>query len=107
MEIGIKIRKLRQEKGIKQEELVAFLNISQSQLSKIENGTSFVTFEQVINISNYLKTSLFEFLPKEIELLQQIDLRTQLEELHKELKMHKETIVILQNRIRNLEEGIS
>lgn len=103
MGIGLIIRKIRTGKGIKQEELANFLKISQSNLSKIESGTTFVTFEQVINIANYLKISLFEFLPQGLVHLQQLDFRMQLEELHIEVKMHKETIIILQNRIRNLE----
>lgn len=37
-DLGFKIKKLREEKNMSQEELAIQLNISQSKLSKIENG---------------------------------------------------------------------
>jgi len=37
--IGIKIKKLREQKEISQEDLAFHLDVSQSYLSKIENGT--------------------------------------------------------------------
>lgn len=67
MNLGHKIREIRQKHNIKQEELATFLRISQGQLSKIESGQTFVTFEQVINIASYTKTSLHQFLPDDIE----------------------------------------
>ncbi|MBU2269409.1 MAG: helix-turn-helix transcriptional regulator, partial [Bacteroidetes bacterium] len=89
--------------NIKQEEFANFLNISQSNFSKIENGKTFVTFEQVINIANHYKISLFEFLPDDFVEIQQLDFRIQLEELYSELKMHKETNMQLIKLIKNLE----
>ena len=38
IEIGFKIKKLREEKNLSQEQLANLLEISQSKLSKIENG---------------------------------------------------------------------
>lgn len=38
LDIGFKIKKLREEKNVSQEQLVNLLEISQSKLSKIENG---------------------------------------------------------------------
>ena len=38
IDIGFKIKKLREEKNLSQEQLVNLLEISQSKLSKIENG---------------------------------------------------------------------
>ena len=38
IDIGFKIKKLREEKNVSQEQLVNLLKISQSKLSKIENG---------------------------------------------------------------------
>ena len=38
IDIGFKIKKLREEKNLSQEQLANLLEISQSKLSKIENG---------------------------------------------------------------------
>ena len=38
LDIGFKIKKLREEKNLSQEQLANLLDISQSKLSKIENG---------------------------------------------------------------------
>ena len=38
LDIGFKIKKLREEKNVSQEQLANLLEISQSKLSKIENG---------------------------------------------------------------------
>ena len=38
IDIGFKIKKLREEKNLLQEQLANLLDISQSKLSKIENG---------------------------------------------------------------------
>ena len=38
LDIGFKIKKLREEKNLSQEQLANLLEISQSKLSKIENG---------------------------------------------------------------------
>jgi len=103
MEIGLKIKKLRAECGIKQEDLSMFLGVSQAKLSKIENGNTFVSFEQVINIAAYLKVPLAKFLPNDLEKLERVDFIVKLEELHQEIKMHKETIINLNKVIENLE----
>ncbi len=103
MEIGIKIKKLRVECGIKQEDLAMFLGVSQAKLSKIENGNTFVSFEQVINIAGYLKVPLAKFLPNDLEKLEHVDFVVKLEELYQEIKMHKETIINLNKVIENLE----
>ena len=38
IDIGFKIKKLREEKNLSQEQLANLLDISQSKISKIENG---------------------------------------------------------------------
>lgn len=38
LDIGFKIKKLREEKNLSQEQLANLLEISQSKISKIENG---------------------------------------------------------------------
>ena len=39
LDIGFKIKKLREEKNLSQEQLANLLDISQSKISKIENKT--------------------------------------------------------------------
>lgn len=107
MNLGHKIREIRQKHNIKQEELATFLRISQGQLSKIESGQTFVTFEQVINIASYTKTSLHQFLPDDIERIQQLDFQVQLEALNQEVSDQRETIKHLLKNIRSLEAEIS
>ena len=40
MDIGLKIRELRKKRGITQERLAEYLNISSQAVSKWENGTA-------------------------------------------------------------------
>lgn len=106
MNLGQKIREIRQQHNIKQEELSEFLRITQGQLSKLENGKTFISFEQVLNIASYTKTPLHKFLPEDLEKIQQFDFKIQLENLHQENMDQKETIRQLLNNIRSLEKEL-
>jgi transcriptional regulator with XRE-family HTH domain len=56
-DIGNRVKELRKEKGIKQEELAKAAGISRNTLSKLENGyianISIVTFDKVLNVLGY------------------------------------------------------
>jgi transcriptional regulator with XRE-family HTH domain len=56
-ELGAKIKNLRKEKNISQEELAKKAGISRTTLSKIENGysskVSIVTVEKILSILGY------------------------------------------------------
>ncbi len=56
-ELGSKIRSLRKEKKISQEDLAKTVGISRNTLSKLENGyianISIVTLDRVLNVLNY------------------------------------------------------
>lgn len=106
-DIGAKIKKVRTEKNIKQEELAHFLRITQSALSKIENGNSFISFEQIINIAAYTKTSIHDFFPDNLTHLQQINFRMELQNLQYELQYQKELNAQLLKRIQNLERQLT
>ena len=56
-----KLRKLRQEKGLSQENIACELGISQKAYSKIENGKTSLSHEKLLKISKILKKT-----PKEI-----------------------------------------
>lgn len=65
--LGFKLRKLREEKGISQQTLAIDLDISQSKISKIENGTEKITVPYFLKVLTYFSLS-----PKEIvEFLEQ------------------------------------
>ena len=103
MNLGLIIRKIRQEKGIKQEELANSLNISQGTLSKIENGEMKIDFYTVINIITYTKTSITYFLPTELLLNLQIENPNIIDELN----LQKEINLQLLKRIKTLEQDLS
>ncbi len=56
-EIGTKVKSLRKEKNISQENLAKMVGISRNTLSKLENGyianISIVTLDRVLNVLSY------------------------------------------------------
>lgn len=56
--LGFRIKQLREEREISQEELAHQLNISQSKLSKIENGKLKVSLILLINIFRFFTLTL-------------------------------------------------
>lgn len=105
-EIGSKIRKIRQDRNIKQEELAHFLIITQSALSKLENDASYIKFEQIINIANYTKAAPHEFFPDDLINLQQISFRIELQDLQNELEYQKDVNKQFLKRMKSLERII-
>ena len=62
LDIGFKIKKLREEKNLSQEQLVNLLEISQSKLSKIENGRlKKIEMKLVLKFCKSIDVSLDEF----------------------------------------------
>ena len=60
--IGLKIRKLRNKKGLTGKELGQHLQLSQQHVSRIENGTTRLNVEQLQLISNVLEIELNDLL---------------------------------------------
>lgn len=61
--IGSKIRKIREEKRLKQEWLGKKVSLNKSEISRIENGKRNITLEKVYEIADALNippSSLFE-----------------------------------------------
>ena len=62
IDIGFKIKKLREEKNLSQEQLANLLEISQSKLSKIENGRlKKIEMKLVLKFCKSIDVSLDEF----------------------------------------------
>ncbi|WP_294288906.1 helix-turn-helix transcriptional regulator [uncultured Chryseobacterium sp.] len=61
-DLGFKLRKLREEKGVSQQTLAIDLGISQSKVSKIENGTEKITVSYFIKILTYFSLSSQEII---------------------------------------------
>ena len=59
--IGRKIRQIRKERGLSQEELSEKIDISPRHMCTIENGNSFPSIETFIKISEILDIDINEF----------------------------------------------
>ena len=57
-----KLQQYRNRKGISQRELDKFVNLTQSQLSKIENGSRKVTAEELQKIATALDCTIADLL---------------------------------------------
>ncbi len=60
--IGKRIYNLRREKNITQEQLAELVNLSVTQVSKLENGKSRLSLDSLINIATVLDASTDEIL---------------------------------------------
>lgn len=60
-ELGLKIKKIRQKKGLTQEQFAEKINIGTRTLAGIEIGESFVSAQTIENILNYTKMSFEDF----------------------------------------------
>lgn len=78
-QLGKKIKRMRQNRGLTQEKLAEMVDISLRTLSGIEIGENFVTSDTLEKIINALETDLeelftFEHIKSQKELLKDIDL---------------------------------
>jgi transcriptional regulator with XRE-family HTH domain len=103
MSLGLKIRQIRNAKGIKQEELASCLGVSQGTLSKMENDTSPILALDLKKIADYLQVPFNEFL-----LLRQHDIGSINSDIVTPAKEHAYVgkISLLEKRIFDLEEWI-
>jgi len=58
--VGTRIKHLREEKGITQQELAALCNFEKSNMSRIEAGKSNLTLKTLLNISKSLGIQLID-----------------------------------------------
>ncbi len=62
IELGEKIRKIRELKGLTQQNIADQIKTTQKHLSRIENGQTSPTFEMLVSITKCLEISLNELL---------------------------------------------
>ena len=90
MDVGKRIRELRERKGMEQLELAEKINISQSKMNKIETGyQKRIEPEILVDISNVLGTSVDYLEGKEVDVDSMTDEEIELEiqEITKELNV--------------------
>ena len=59
--IGRKIRNLRLEKGISQEKLAEYVNMSREHISCIERGKNLTSIETLYEMSKYFEINIKDF----------------------------------------------
>ena len=59
--IGRKVKSLRLERGLSQEKLAEFINMSREHISCIERGKNMPTIETLFNLSKYFEIDIKEF----------------------------------------------
>ncbi len=60
-DIGRKLKKLRLEKGISQEKLAEFVDMSREHISCIERGKNLATVETLYNLAKYFEVDIKYF----------------------------------------------
>ncbi|GHT72888.1 hypothetical protein AGMMS50262_02910 [Bacteroidia bacterium] len=64
-EIGLKIKELREEKNISQQDLAAACNFEKSNMSRIESGRTNFTIGTLLKIGEVLKVKLIDLVDVE------------------------------------------
>ncbi|MGX6979258.1 helix-turn-helix domain-containing protein [Vagococcus elongatus] len=64
---GEKLKELRKEKGISQEQLSELLDVSRQSISRYENGTAQPDFDKLITLSKYFEVSIDSLLDNSME----------------------------------------
>ena len=59
--IARKVKSLRREKGISQEKLAEYVNLSREHISCIERAKNLATIETLYNIAKYFKINIKDF----------------------------------------------
>lgn len=59
--VGERLRQIRKQKGMTQEDLAAKLGISFQQIQKYENGKNRISYSKMVELSQFLKVSLDSF----------------------------------------------
>ncbi|AWK05744.1 XRE family transcriptional regulator [Flavobacterium crocinum] len=114
IDVGIKLKKLRKSKGLSQEEIADYLDISQSAYARMESGENHSWASHILKISEIFKIEPKELLENEnlnseITLIEKLSnaILTQLskkitEQYEERIKEQKKTIKELRKQLKKL-----
>ncbi|HPF78632.1 MAG TPA: helix-turn-helix transcriptional regulator [Alphaproteobacteria bacterium] len=60
--VGDRLKQIRKQKGMTQEDLAAKLGVTFQQVQKYENGTNRISYGKMVEVSQFLKVSLDSFI---------------------------------------------
>ena len=100
-EFGKKIKRMRLNRGLTQEELAEAVNLSQRAMSGIETGENFASAETIDKLVSALDTTLEELFATN-HLKVEEDLRQEIDEKLDDLSHDNEKLVIVYNVIQSL-----
>ena len=100
-EFGKKIKRMRLNRGLTQEELAEAVNLSQRAMSGIETGENFASAETIDKLVSALDTTLEELFATN-HLKVEKDLRQEIDEKLDDLSHDNEKLVIVYNVIQSL-----
>lgn len=119
MDIGTKIRKMREAKGLSQENMAHELNMTQAGYGKIERNEVSLKYSSLVRIAEVLETSVeniigydekvvfSNFYPKISNQINNLILDPELKKLYEEkVKLQQDKIVLLEEKIALLEEKL-
>ena len=100
-EYGIKIKRMRLNRGLTQEELAEAVDLSQRAMSGIETGENFASAETIDKLVSALDTTLEELFSTN-HLKVQEDLRQEIDEKLNSINDDSEKLIIVYNVIQSL-----
>lgn len=100
-DIGKKIKRMRQNRGLTQEKLAEIIDVSQRTLSGIEIGENFATAETFDKIINALDTSTDELFMLE-HLKDKVDLIDEINKMINKLSDNKDKIEYIYKFIKSI-----
>jgi len=75
MGIGANIRKLREQRGIKQQEIAEIINMHRSNYSKIENDQREIAVSALDKVAQYFNVTIDQLVHMEGELPQEVEVK--------------------------------
>lgn len=73
LELGIRVRRIREARGIRQEDLASKIGVSRSSIANIERGQQFAPVHVLLGLAEALDVEMKELLPTHAELVALVD----------------------------------